>query len=114
GDSPRQPALHIDAMNSNTFQDQADQALSYKFGSLSHPDAAVRRLAVEHNIECIRIGAALGSNALSVWIADGGNFPGQVHARRALERYIDSMRTVYDALPDGWRVFLADKLYAAA
>jgi L-rhamnose isomerase/sugar isomerase len=113
-DYARQRGLHIDAMNSNTFQDQADQALSYKFGSLSHPDAAVRRLAVEHNIECIRIGAALGSNALSVWIADGGNFPGQVHARRALERYIDSMRTVYDALPDGWRVFLEHKLYEPA
>ena len=91
-DYARQRGLHIDAMNSNTFQDQPDQALSYKFGSLSHPDAAVRRQAVEHNIECIEIGAALGSNALSVWIGDGGNFPGQMHARRALERYIDSMR----------------------
>src|SRR5580765_7343868 len=110
----RQRGLHIDAMNSNTFQDQADQRLSYKFGSLSHPDAAVRRLAVEHNIECIRIGATLGSNELSVWIGDGGNFPGQMHARRALERYIDSMRTVYDALPEGWRVFLEHKLYEPA
>jgi L-rhamnose isomerase/sugar isomerase len=110
----RQRGLHIDAMNSNTFQDQADQRLSYKFGSLSHPDAAVRRLAIEHNIECIRIGVALGSNALSVWIGDGGNFPGQMHARRALERYIDSMRAIYDALPDGWRVFLEHKLYEPA
>ena len=113
-DYARQRGLHIDAMNSNTFQDQPDQALSYKFGSLSHPDAAVRRLAIEHNIECIRIGVALGSNALSVWIGDGGNFPGQVHARRALERYIDSMRAIYDALPDGWRVFLEHKLYEPA
>ncbi len=113
-DYARQRGLHIDAMNSNTFQDQPDQALSYKFGSLSHPDAAVRRLAIEHNIECIRIGVALGSNALSVWIGDGGNFPGQMHARRALERYIDSMRTIYDALPDGWRVFLEHKLYEPA
>jgi L-rhamnose isomerase/sugar isomerase len=113
-DYARQRGLHIDAMNSNTFQDQPGQALSYKFGSLSHPDAAVRRLAIEHNIECIRLGVALGSNALSVWIGDGGNFPGQMHARRALERYIDSMRTVYDALPDGWRVFLEHKLYEPA
>ena len=113
-DYARQRGLHIDAMNSNTFQDQPEQALSYKFGSLSHPDAAVRRLAIEHNIECIRIGVALGSNALSVWIGDGGNFPGQMHARRALERYIDSMRAIYDALPDGWRVFLEHKLYEPA
>jgi L-rhamnose isomerase/sugar isomerase len=113
-DYARQRGLHIDAMNSNTFQDQAHQPLSYKFGSLSHPDAAVRRLAIEHNIECIRIGVGLGSNALSVWIGDGGNLPGQMHARRALERYIDSMRAVYDALPDGWRVFLEHKLYEPA
>ena len=113
-DYARQRGLHVDAMNSNTFQDQADQALSYKFGSLSHPDPAVRQQAIEHNIECIRLGIALGSNALSVWIGDGGNFPGQMHARRALERYIDSMRTVYDALPDGWRVFLEHKVYEPA
>jgi L-rhamnose isomerase / sugar isomerase len=113
-DYARQRGLHIDAMNSNTFQDQADQPLSYKFGSLSHPDVAVRRQAIEHNIECIRIGTALGSNALSVWIGDGGNFPGQMHTRRALERYIESMRAIYDALPDGWRVFLEHKLYEPA
>ena len=113
-DYARHRGLHFDAMNSNTFQDQADQPLSYKFGSLSHPDADVRRQAVEHNIECIRIGTTLGSNALSVWIGDGGNFPGQMHARRALERYIESMRAVYDALPDGWRVFLEHKLYEPA
>ena len=48
--------LAFDAVNSNTFQDQPGQALSYKFGSLSHTDPAVRRQAVEHNIECIEIG----------------------------------------------------------
>src|SRR5213079_3089245 len=53
--------LHFDAMNSNTFQDQPGQQHSYKFGSLTHPDRAVRRQAVEHNLECIEIGRALGS-----------------------------------------------------
>jgi len=48
--------LSFDAMNSNTFQDQQGQARSYKFGSLSHTDAATRTQAVEHNIECIEIG----------------------------------------------------------
>src|SRR5215470_6614577 len=110
----RERGLHFDAMNSNTFQDQAGQQLSYKFGSLTHPDAAVRRQAVEHNIECIEIGRVLGSKALTVWIADGGNFPGQVHPRRALERYLESMHVIYKALPDGWRVFLEHKLYEPA
>jgi L-rhamnose isomerase/sugar isomerase len=110
----RERGLHFDAMNSNTFQDQTDQALSYKFGSLTHPDAAVRRQAVEHNIECIEIGKVLGSKALTVWIADGGNFPGQLHARRALDRYLESMHVIYKALPENWRVFLEHKLYEPA
>ena len=110
----RERGLHFDAMNSNTFQDQDDQELSYKFGSLTHPDAAVRRQAVEHNIECIEIGKVLGSKALTVWIADGGNFPGQLHPRRALERYLESMHVIYKALPDSWRVFLEHKLYEPA
>src|SRR5262245_36897562 len=92
--------LHFDAMNSNTFQDAKGQKLSYKFGSLTHPDAAVRRQAVEHNVECIEIGKTLGSKAHTVWIGDGGNFPGQQHFRRALERYLESMREIYKALPD--------------
>jgi L-rhamnose isomerase / sugar isomerase len=110
----RERGLHFDAMNSNTFQDQARQPLSYKFGSLTHPDAAVRRQAVEHNIECIEIGKVLGSKALTVWIADGGNFPGQLHARRSLDRYLESMHVIYKALPENWRVFLEHKLYEPA
>ena len=110
----RERGLHFDAMNSNTFQDQRGQRLSYKFGSLTHPDPAVRRQAVEHNIECIEIGRTLGSKSLTVWIADGGNFPGQVHPRRALERYLESMRAIYKALPDDWQVFLEHKLYEPA
>src|SRR5262245_25601728 len=101
-------------MNSNTFQDQPGQALSFKFGSLTHPDPAVRRQAVEHNIECIEIGKVLGSKALTVWIADGGNFPGQVHPRRALERYLESTHAICKALPAGWRMFLEHKLYEPA
>jgi L-rhamnose isomerase/sugar isomerase len=110
----RDRGLHFDAMNSNTFQDQPDQRLSYKFGSLAHPDAAVRQQAVAHNVECIEIGRALGSTALSVWIGDGGNFPGQMHHRRALERYLRSMADVYAALPGDWRLFLEHKFYEPA
>ena len=106
--------LTFDAMNSNTFEDQEGQKRSYKFGSLTHVDEGVRRQAVEHNLECLRIGQALGSRAHTVWIGDGGNFPGQVHFRRALERYLDSLRAIYGALPDGWRLFVEHKLYEPA
>ncbi len=106
--------LRFDAMNSNTFQDQPGQDRSYKFGSLTHPDKAVRRQAIEHNIECIEIGKALGSKAQTVWIGDGGNFPGQQHFPRALERYLESMREIYDATPDDWRLFIEHKFYEPA
>ncbi len=106
--------LGFDAMNSNTFQDQNDQPNSYKFGSLSHTDAATREQAVAHNLECIEIGAAIGSKALTVWIADGSNFPGQSHFARAFERYLDAMGSVYEALPGNWRLFIEHKIHEPA
>ncbi|MDQ6436117.1 L-rhamnose catabolism isomerase [Mesorhizobium sp. LHD-90] len=106
--------LGFDAMNSNTFSDARAQKLSYKFGSLSHADAAVRRQAVEHNLECIEIGRTVGSKALTVWIGDGSNFPGQVNFTKAFERYLDAMRDIYDALPDDWRLFSEHKMYEPA
>jgi L-rhamnose isomerase/sugar isomerase len=106
--------LGFDAMNSNTFQDQPGQARSYKFGSLSHTDAATRAQAIEHNLECIEIGKAIGSKALTVWIADGSNFPGQSHFARAFERYLSSMREIYAALPEDWRLFTEHKMYEPA
>jgi L-rhamnose isomerase / sugar isomerase len=106
--------LGFDAMNSNTFQDSPGQKLSYKFGSLSHTDPAVRRQAIEHNLECIEIGRALGSSALTIWIGDGSNYPGQSHFRRAFERYLDSARAIYAGLPDDWRLFTEHKLYEPA
>ncbi len=106
--------LGFDAMNSNTFQDAPGQALSYKFGSLSHTDKAVRRQAIEHNVECIEIGQQLGSKALTIWIADGSNFPGQSHLTRAFERYLDSAKKIYAVLPSDWRLFTEHKLYEPA
>lgn len=106
--------LAFDAVNSNTFQDQPGQELSYKFGSLSHTDAGVRAQAIAHNVECIEIGRKLGSKALTVWIADGSNFAGQSNLTKALDRYIDAMRGIVAALPADWRVFLEHKLYEPA
>ena len=106
--------LAIESMNSNTFQDQPGQPLSYKFGSLTHTDFAVRRQAIEHNLECLAIGRDLGASSHTVWIGDGGNFPGQIHFRHAIDRYVESLQAIHAALPDGWRLFIEHKCYEPA
>lgn len=106
--------LGFDAMNSNTFQDQADQSRSYKFGSLSHVDAATRAQAIAHNRHCIDVGRAIGSRALTVWVGDGSNFPGQSDLGAQFERYLASLSEVYAALPDDWQLFTEHKMYEPA
>jgi L-rhamnose isomerase / sugar isomerase len=106
--------LGFDAMNSNTFQDQPGQKLSYKFGSLSHVNRATRKLAIEHNIECIEIGKAIGSKALTVWIGDGSNFPGQTNFTKSFERYLEAMKDIVKALPKDWRIYSEHKMYEPA
>ncbi len=106
--------LTFDAMNSNTFQDQSAQKYSYKFGSLSHTDAATRQQAVDHNIECIEIGKTIGSSALTVWVGDGSNFPGQVNFADQFSRYLESMKSIYSALPGDWHIYTEHKIYEPA
>ncbi len=106
--------LSFDAVNSNTFQDLPGQPHSYKFGSLTHTQKAVREQAIAHNLECIALGQRLGSQALTVWIADGANFPGQQDFTAALERYLESLAGIVSALPPDWGVFLEHKLYEPA
>ncbi|ANH83955.1 sugar isomerase [Niabella ginsenosidivorans] len=103
--------LKFDAMNSNTFQDQPGQQLSYKFGSLQHVDKAVRQQAIDHNIEVIKYGKELGAESLTVWLADGSCFPGQLNFRKAFNNTLDSLGIIYDALPDNWKMFVEYKAY---
>jgi len=106
-----QNGLKFDAMNSNTFQDQPDQKLSYKFGSMQHVDKAVRKQAIEHNIEVIKYGLELGSESLTVWLSDGSCFPGQLNFRKAFQNTLESLQEVYAALPDHWKMFVEYKAY---
>jgi L-rhamnose isomerase/sugar isomerase len=103
--------LRFDAMNSNTFQDQPDQKLSYKYGSMQHVDKAVRRQAIEHNIEVMKYGIELGSSSLTVWLSDGSNFPGQLNFRRAFQNTLESLKEVYAALPGDWKMFVEYKAF---
>jgi len=103
--------LKFDAVNSNTFQDQPGSPVSYKFGSLQHVDKAVRKQAIEHNIEVIKQGVALGSESLTVWLADGSCFPGQLNFRRAFENTYSSLQEIYAALPANWKIFVEYKAF---
>ncbi len=103
--------LTIDSVNSNTFQDQDDQLHSYKFGSLCHTDDAIRQQAIDHNIDVIKHGIKLNSKVLTVWLADGSNFPGQHHFRKAYARTQDSLQQIYKAMPPDWNMLIEYKPY---
>ena len=116
--TPRSWASRFDAMNSNTFQDNPsttrDGAISYKFGSLANVDEGARRAAIEHNHYVIDLGVELGSTALTVWLADGMNHPGQASFRGQFERVLDGLREIYAHLPDDWELYTEHKPYEPA
>ncbi len=101
--------LHIGAINPNLFQDE-----EYKLGSLAHPSPAIRRRAVDHVRECIAIAQATGSDTISLWLADGTNYPGQDDLRARRHRLIDSLRTIYADLPFGVRLLIEYKFFEPA
>lgn len=106
-----QNGLRFDAMNSNTFQDQPGQELSYKFGSLQNVDKAIRRQAIDHNIEVIKYGIELGSTSLTVWLSDGSCFPGQLNFREAFQHTLSGLQEIYKALPSDWKIFVEYKAF---
>jgi L-rhamnose isomerase / sugar isomerase len=101
--------LRIGAINPNLFQEP-----EYKLGSLCNADAGVRRRAVEHVRECIEIAAQLDSDVISLWLADGTNYPGQDSLRQRRRRLVDSLREVYDALGDGMELLVEYKFFEPA
>lgn len=103
--------IKFDAMNSNTFQDQADQNYSYKFGSLQNVNASIRKQAVDHNIEVIKYGIELGSKSLTVWLSDGSCFPGQLNFRKAFQNTLEGLKEIYAALPSDWKIFVEYKAF---
>ena len=106
--------IGYDVVNSNTFQDQGEDNLSFKYGSLTNADQSVREKAIQVNKEAIEAGMTLGSKGLTVWVGDGGNFPGQISFSKSLERYIESMKKIYSNLPEDWKVYLEHKPYEPA
>jgi len=103
--------ITFDAINSNTFQDQANAEESYKYGSLSSTNEAARQQAIQHNLDVINIGNKLGSKSLTVWLADGSCFPGQTNFQTALQNTENSLKSIYKGLPDDWSMLIEYKPY---
>jgi L-rhamnose isomerase/sugar isomerase len=98
--------LHVGAINPNLFQEH-----EYKLGSMCHPDRAVRRKATEHMLEGIEIAQRVGSDILSLWFADGTNYPGQDSFRARKHRMEQVLGEVYRVMPPGMRMLIEYKFY---
>jgi L-rhamnose isomerase / sugar isomerase len=101
--------LHVGAINPNLFQDE-----EYKFGSVCHPDEGVRRKATDHLLECIEIGRVASSNVLSVWLADGTNYPGQDSFRDRRHRMVGCLSQAYEVMPASMEMLVEYKFFEPA
>jgi len=101
-----QLGITIGAVNPNLFQDT-----EYRFGSLTHPDAATRQRAIDHVLDCISIARSVDSHLISLWLADGTNYPGQDDLRSRRHRLLESLTTIYHALPAGMRLLIEYKFF---
>jgi L-rhamnose isomerase/sugar isomerase len=98
--------VEIGAINPNVFQDS-----DYQFGSFGHRDAAVRQKALEHMEECAQIMRATGSKLMSLWFADGTNYPGQADLMERKHFFEDCLRQTHDLLPDDARMLIEYKFF---
>ncbi len=105
----RKAGVRIGAMNPNVFQDQC-----YKYGSFGNRDAQVRRKAVQHCLDSVALGKAMGSNLLSLWFADGTNYPGQDDIRARKRRFAEGLREVHAAMPPGMTMLVEYKPFEPA
>ena len=101
--------VRIGAVNPNLFQDD-----EYRLGSFCHPDAGVRRQALEHCLECVEIATRVGSRDISLWLADGTNYPGQDDLRTRFRRLLAGLEELYEALPERMRLLLEYKFFEPA
>ena len=105
----QEQGVALGTVNSNTFQDD-----DYKFGSLTHTDAAIRQKAIDHHFECIDIMNETGSRDLKIWLADGTNYPGQGDLRGRQDRLADSLQKIYDRIGETQRLVLEYKFFEPA
>ncbi|GAA4083115.1 MULTISPECIES: L-rhamnose isomerase [Actinomadura] len=108
-DYAEERGVRVGAINSNVFQDD-----DYKLGSVTNPDPAVRKKALNHLLECVDIMDATGSRDLKLWFSDGTNYPGQDDIRERQDRLFEALQAVYERLGDDQRMLLEYKLFEPA
>ena len=96
----------IGAINPNVFQDPI-----YRFGSLSNRDPDIRAKALDRHLECIEIMKATDSDILSLWYADGTNYPGQADFVKRKHWFQEGLTKTCEALPEGARMLIEYKLF---
>jgi L-rhamnose isomerase / sugar isomerase len=98
--------MRIGAVNPNLFQEE-----EYRLGSVCHPDEGIRRKATDHLLECIGVAGEVGSDVLSLWFADGTNYPGQDSFVERRHRMLACLDEVYATMPERMRMLLEYKPY---
>jgi L-rhamnose isomerase / sugar isomerase len=98
--------VRLGAINPNLFGSD-----EYRLGSLANPIPAVRARAIEHCRECIAIADEVGSTVISLWLADGTNYPGQDDLRGRYERLQEGLEEVYASLRPGMRLLVEYKFF---
>ena len=101
--------VKIGAVNPNTFQDD-----DYRLGSVCNTDPRIRRKATEHLLDCISIAEQLGSKQLSLWFADGTNYPGQDSMRARQDRLAAALEETYAAMPSDMTMLIEYKFFEPA
>ncbi|OCT11810.1 L-rhamnose isomerase [Paenibacillus pectinilyticus] len=101
--------VSIGAVNPNLFQED-----DYIFGSVTNSNAAIRRKATDHLLECVDIAKTVGSDVLSLWFADGSNYPGQVDIRARKAWMYESLKEMYNAMSPSMRMLIEYKFYEPA
>jgi L-rhamnose isomerase / sugar isomerase len=105
----RDRGVALGAINANVFQDD-----DYMLGSVTNPDAGIRRKAIDHLLECVEIAQQTGSRDVKLWFSDGMNYPGQDNVRARQDRLAVALRETYDRLGDDQRLLLEYKLFEPA
>ena len=101
--------IRAGSINPNIFQNQ-----EYKYGSVGNPDPAIRRMAIDHILECVAIASALDSRDVSPWFADGSNYPGTQNIRSRIELFEEALKEIHQALKPGQRLLLEYKPFEPA